>query len=198
MKELKLPELIQEVLAKMEELKYSQGTLNGHRCVYKYLLEYASTIPTDEYTEELGSTFLENSSSFLHKRGEKYVCPLKSRGETAATAIRKLGEYQRFGAFSRRPISMQLEDWAMDDHQIMLAYDHSRAPIDTGKTPMSDRLKRLRHFYLYLESIGLRSVKYITPDIIALYLKTEAGYSKVTIKHLHKSLRAYFRFLYKY
>jgi site-specific recombinase XerD len=93
---------------------------------------------------------------------------------------------------------MQLEDWAMDDHQIMLAYDHSRAPIDTGKTPMSDRLKRLRHFYLYLESIGLRSVKYITPEIIASYLKTEAGYSKVTIKHLHKSLREYFRFLYKY
>ncbi|HBK28555.1 MAG TPA: hypothetical protein DDZ04_01405 [Parabacteroides sp.] len=198
MKELKLPELIQEVLAKLEELKYSKGTLNGHRCVYKYLLEYASTIPTDEYTKELGSTFLENSSSFLHKRGEKYVCPLKSRGEMAATAIRKLGEYQHFGVFSRRPIAMQLEDWAMDDHQIMLAYDHSRAPIDTGKTPMSDRLKRLRHFYLYLESIGFRSVKYITPEIIASYLKTEAGYSKVTIKSLHKSLRAYFRFLYKY
>ena len=198
MKELNLPELIKEVLAKLEELKYSKGTLNGHRCVYKYLLEYAATIPTDEYTEELGSMFLENSSSFLHKRGEKYVCPLKSRGEMAATAIRKLGEYQRFGAFSRRPIAMQLEDWAMDDHQIMLAYDHSRAPIDTGKTPMSDRLKRLRHFYLYLESIGLRSVKYITPEIIASYLKTEAGYSKVTIKHLHKSLREYFRFLYKY
>ena len=93
MEDLKLPELTQEVLAKLEELKYSKGTLNGHRCVYKYLLEYAATIPTDTYTEELGSEFLEKCSSFRHKRGEKYVCPLKSRGEVAATAIRKLGEY---------------------------------------------------------------------------------------------------------
>lgn len=198
MEDLKLPELTQGVLAKLEELKYSKGTLNGHRCVYKYLLEYAATIPTEEYTEDLGSEFLDKCSSFRHKRGEKYVCPLKSRGEMAATAIRKLGEYQKFGAFSRRPIAMQLEEWAMDDHQIMLAYDHSRAPIDTRKTPLSERLKRLRHFYLYLESIGIRSVKYITAEIIASYLKTEAGYSKVTIKHLHKSLREYFRFLYKY
>lgn len=198
MDNLKLPELTQGVLAKLEELKYSQGTLNGHRCVYEHLLEYAGKIPTDVYTEELGEQFLEDCSSFRHLREEKYASPLKSRGEVAATAIRKLGEYQKFGTFSRRPIAMQLEKWALDDHQIMLAYDHSRAPIDTGKTLMSERLKRLRHFYLYLESIGLRSVKYITPEIIASYLKTEVGYSKVTIKHLHKSLREYFRFLYKY
>lgn len=198
MENLKLPELTQKVLAKLEELKYSKGTLNGHRCVYEHLLAYAGKIPTDVYTEKLGDQFLEDCSSFRHLREENYTSTLKSRGEVAVTAIRKLGEYQKFGTFSRRPIGMQLEEWAMDDHQIMLAYDHSRAPIDTGKTPLSERLKRLRHFYLYLESIGLRSVKYITPEIIASYLKTEAGYSKVTIKHLHKSLRAYFRFLYKY
>lgn len=198
MLDLKLPELIQGVLAKLEELKYSKGTLNGHRCVYEHLLKYAEKIPTDVYTEDLGDQFLEDCSSFRHLREEKYASSLKSRGELAATAIRKLGEYQKFGTFSRRPIKMQLEEWAMDDHQIMLAYDHSRAPIDTGKTPMSERLKKLRHFYLYLESIGLRSVKYITPEIIASYLMTEAGYSKVTIKQLHKSLREYFRFLYKY
>ena len=34
MENLKLPELTQGVLAKLEELKYSKGTLNGHRCVY--------------------------------------------------------------------------------------------------------------------------------------------------------------------
>ena len=198
MEDLKLPELTQGVLAKLEELNYSKQTLNGHRCVYKHLLEYADKIPTDVYTEDLGDQFLEDCSSFRHTREEKYDSSLKSRGEVAATAIRKLGEYQKFGTFSRRPIAMQLDEWAMDDHQIMLAYDHSRAPIDTGKTPISERLKRLRHFYLYLESIGLRSVKYVTPEIIASYLQTEAGYSKVTIKHLHKSLREYFRFLYKY
>ena len=195
---LTLPELTERVLAKLMDLKYSKATLNGHRLVYKYLLEYAATIPTNVYTENLGSDFLDKCSSFRHKRGEKYVCPLKSRGETAATAIRKLGEFQRFGAFSRKPISMQLEEWAMDDHQIMLSYDRSREPIDARKTSMSERLKRLRHFYLYLESIGLQSVRYITPEIIESYLMTEAGYSKVTIKHLHKSLRQYFRFLYKY
>lgn len=198
MENMILPELIEKVLEKLEDLKYSIHTIRGHRCVYKYLLEYAATIPTDFYTEDLGAEFLDRCSSFRHKRGEKYVCPLKSRGEVAATAIRKLGEYQQTGTFSRRPRSLKLEDWAMDDHQIMLAYDHSRQPIDTRKTPMSDRLKRLRHFYLYLESIGLRSVKYITPETISMYLKTEAGYSKVTIKHLHKSLRQYFRFLYTY
>ena len=198
MEDLKLPELTQGVLAKLEELKYSKGTLNGHRCVYKHLLEYAENIPTDVYTEQLGDRFLEYFSSFLHLREENYASSLKSRGAMAATAIRKLGEYQKFGVFSRRPIAMQLEEWAMDDHMVMLAYDHSRAPIDTGKTPMTERLKRLRHFYLYLESIGIRSIKYITPEIIASYLKTEAGYSKVTIKNLHKSLREYFRFLYKY
>ena len=198
MDDIKLLELTEGVLAKLEELKYSEGTLNGHRCVYKHLLEYAAEIPTDAYTEELGSEFLENCSSFLHKREEKYASPLKSRGELAATAIRKLGEFQRFGTFSRRPTSMKLEDWAMDDYQLMLAYDHSRAPIDPLKTSMSSRLKRLRHFYLYLESIGLRSVKYITPEIISAYLRTEVGYSKTTIKHLHKSLRQYFRFLFNY
>jgi len=198
MEDIMLSELIEKVLEKLEELKYSIRTIQEHRCVYKYLLEYAATIPTDFYTEKLGAEFLDRCSSFRYKRGEKYVCPLKSRGEVAATAIRKLGEYRQTGTFSRRPLSLKLEDWAMDDHQIMLAYNHSREPIDTRKTPMSDRLKRLRHFYLYLESIGLRSVKYITPEIISTYLKTEAGYSKVTIKHLHKSLRQYFRFLYTY
>lgn len=198
MENLKLPELIEKVLEKLEELDYSVHTLQGHRCVYRYLAEYAAAIPTDVFTEDLGVEFLEKCSSFRHKRGEKYVCSLKSRGEVAATAIRKLGEYQKFGTFSRRPHSMRLEEWAMDDCQVMLAYDHSREPIDSGKTPMSERLKRLRHFYLYLETLGLRSVKYATPKTISDYLKTEAGYSKVTIKHLHKSLRQYFRFLHQY
>lgn len=198
MENLKLPELIEKVLEKLEELDYSVHTLQGHRCVYRYLAEYAAAIPTDVFTEDLGVEFLEKCSSFRYKRGEKYVCSLKSRGEVAATAIRKLGEYQKFGTFSRRPRSMRLEEWAMDDCQVMLAYDHSREPIDSGKTPMSERLKRLRHFYLYLETLGFRSVKYATPKTISDYLKTEAGYSKVTIKHLHKSLRQYFRFLHQY
>ena len=198
MEYIMISELVEKVLKKLEDLKYSIHTIQAHRCVYKYLLEYAATIPTDFYTEDLGVEFLEKCSSFRYKRGEKHVCPLKSRGEVAATAIRKLGEYQQTGTFSRRPRSLKLEDWAMDDHQIMLAYDHSRQPIDIGKTPMSDRLKRLRHFYLYLESVGLRSVKYITPEIISTYLRTEVGYSKITIKNSHKSLRQYFRFLYTY
>lgn len=198
MENLKLPELIEKVLVKLDELNYSVHTLQGHRCVYKYLCEYAATISTDVFTEDLGSDFLEKCSSFRYKRNDKYVCPLKSRGEVAATAIRKLGEYQKYGTFARRTLSMKLEDWAIDDYQIMLSYDHSREPIDTRKTLMSDRLKKLRHFYLYLETLELLSVKYVTPEIISSYLRSLAGYSKVTIKHMHKALRQYFRFLYHY
>ena len=198
MEDLKLPQLIDGVMGKLEDLNYSKATLQGHRTVYNYLNKFAAAIPTDEYSEELGLDFLDKCSSFRYKRNHHYICPLKSRGEVAATAIRKLGEFKLYGTFSRRTRGMQLSDWAMEDYQLMLSYDHSREQIDVGKSTMNDRLKRLRKFYLYLESIGIRSVKYVTPEIISDYLLTEAGYSKVTIKHTHKQLRNYFRFLHTY
>jgi len=184
------------VLSKLQELNYSQDSIRSHKIVYGALINYAQSVSVDVFSEELGMTFLEKFSTFGHKRAEKMKCLLGSRGEIAASAIRKLGEFQQCKSFSRHPVSVKLEQWTMDDHEIMLAYDHGCAPIDPRKTPISERLKRLRKFYLYLEGIGLRSIKFVTPEIISNYLKTEAGYAKVTIKHLHKSLRQYFRFLY--
>lgn len=196
MEQMKLQELIDQVLAKLTELNYSVHTIRNHRCVYRFLSEYAETIPTDEFTEDLGLEFLENFSTFRYRREDKKESTLKSRGEVGATAIRKLAEFKRFGTFSRKPRSMQIQDWALDDYQIMLSYGHSCEPIDTGKTTMNDRLKQLRHFYLYLESKGLTSVKQASPQIFSDYVLSMAGFSKVTIKHKRKQLRQYLRFLY--
>ncbi len=196
MEKLKLTELTAGVLSKLQELNYSQSTLNGYRKIYSVLIEYAQSISVDTFSEELGMDFLDKFSTFRSTREDKKTSLLKSRGERAASAIRKLAEFQQCKSFSRRTVSVKIEQWAMDDYEIMLAYDHSCAAIDYRKTPISERLKRLRKFYLYLEGIGLRSIKFVTPEIISNYLKTEAGYAKVTIKHLHKTLRQYFRFLY--
>lgn len=198
MEKTKLTDLTNGVLSKLRELNYSQATINGYKAIYNVLIDYAKSISVDTFSEELGVSFLEKFSSFRYRREDKKVSLLGARGEYAASAIRKLGELQQCKSFSRRAVSVKIEHWAMDDYQIMLAFDHSCAPVDDRKTPASDRLKRLRKFYLHLELIGLRSIRFVTPDIISNYLKTEAGYSKVTIKSLHKSLRQYFRFLHTY
>ena len=198
MEKQKLTELTDGVLSKLQELNYSQSTLSGYRKIYSVLIEYAQSLSMDTFSEELGIDFLDKFSTFRSTRKDKKTSLLKSRGDRAASAIRKLAEFQQCKSFSRRTVSVKIEQWAMDDHEIMLAYDHSCVPIDYRKTPISERLKRLRKFYLYLEFVGLRSVKFITPEIISDLLKTEAGYSKVTIQHIHKSLRQYLRFLYNY
>ena len=196
MESAKLTDLTDGVLSKLKELNYSEATISGYKKIYHVLIDYAQSISTDTFSEELGNSFLDKFSTFRYRREDKKVSLLGARGELAASAIRKLGEFQQCKAFSRRPVSMKFEQWTMDDSQIMIAFDQSCTPIDVRTTSMNERLKRIRRFYLYLEFIGLRSIKYVTPEIISNYLRTEAGYSKVTIQHMHKTLRQYFRFLY--
>ena len=169
MEQMKLQELIDQVLAKLTELNYSVHTIRNHRCVYRFLSEYAETIPTDEFTEDLGLEFLENFSTFRYRREDKKESTLKSRGEVGATAIRKLAEFKRFGTFSRKPRSMQIQDWALDDYQIMLSYGHSCEPIDTGKTTMNDRLKQLSQYLRFLYHEG-----YLREDYSSLIPRSTA------------------------
>lgn len=196
MNKLSLQELINQTLEKMKELNFAASTIKHHQAVYGKLLEFAHIIPTEILSEELAEQFLEKYGSVLSTRTDAKKTDLGAYTELAAPAIRKLCEYQLYGMFYRRPGSMKIEDWVLDDYDIMMAYGRKREPIDSGKTTMIDRLKHLRHFYCYIESIGLRTIKDITPDILTKYPLTLAGYAKVTIKHRHKDLRQYLRFLH--
>ena len=82
------------VLAKLQELNYSKDSIHSYKKVYDALINYAQSVSADVFSEELGMTFLEKFSAFGHKRAEKMACLLGSRGAIAASAIRKLGEFQ--------------------------------------------------------------------------------------------------------
>jgi len=195
MEKTSLAELIRQVNCDVERLEYTPNVVAKHKTVYRKLSDYAAKTQIVDYNEELGEQFL--SDVFGLQPGAK------SKEHTwqqayAHAAIRKLGEYQTYGAFGKLIRRDDDLSWSFDDKAWVEEFSKSLNMLDVSKRSQHDRLGRIRKLYSYLGFSDMTSAIQIDAGVISRFVISLQGYSKTYIRHILKDLRSYFRFLHRH
>lgn len=195
MEKTNLAELIRQVNSEVERLEYTPNVVTKHKTVYRQLSDYAAEKGIEYYSEDLGERFLLDV--FGLKSGAKSTEYTWQQAYSHA-AIRKLGEYQAYGAFGK--LIRRDDDllWSLDDKAWVAEFAKSLDLLDVSKRSQHDRLGRIRKLYSYLGFSGITSVAQIDANVISRFVISLQGYSKTYIRHILKDLRSYFRFLHRH
>jgi len=195
MEKMSLTELVRKVNIEIVRLEYTQNVIRKHVKVYQRFLEYAIDKGIEIYSEELGERFLLDAYELVPgKKSSEY----NSEQAYSHAAIRKLGEYQTYGAFGKLVRHGTEITWALDDKLWIEEYDKSLDLLDVSKKSKFYRRTRIQKFYNYLGFQGLSSATQTDADLISQYVISIQCYSKTYVRHLLKDLRSYFRFLYSH
>jgi site-specific recombinase XerD len=194
MEKLPLPELVKQALSELQRLNYSKLTIREHRYSFNKVLAFAEQTGETFFSEGFGTRYLKDVCDYPSQ------VPLINREpvvKSAVRAIKKLGEYQLYGAFTRKGAIKNPIDWSLGDRNIVDAYVDSVQTADH-----SDATKRLRihHIKLFYDFLGFQktmSISDVTAKNISDYAMSLQGGSVVYAKHRLATLRYYFRYLYK-
>jgi len=194
MEKLKLNELIEQVKMAMRDLEYKEKTISGYNSIFRELESFAASIGEEEFSEALGVRFLEERYDYP---SHYQVSDHSSRAVAAVRTVRMLGGYQLYGGFYRRHPSKESVAWAMDDVPAFEAFFKKMTTVDTAERTKKTIIFRIRKFYDFLCSSGIKSVKEITTETLSAYVLSLQGNSKRYVQEKIKVTRRYLSFLYK-
>lgn len=186
----------EHIIAEMERLQYAPLTIKGfHREVLR-LAEYAEKIGgTEFFNEELGARYLRETIGFPFETPH----PLTSVEGAKIRCVRRIGEYQLYGAVlrNRSAKARSLKNWELGDEKIIAAYIDAVQTADNSEATKKLRIYHIRQFYEFLASRKINGVQNISAQIISDYALSLQGDSPVYTKHRLATLRFYFRFLWQ-
>lgn len=192
----KISEIGEHIIAEMERLQYAPLTIKGfHREVLR-LAEYAEKIGgTEFFNEELGARYLRETIGFPFETPH----PLTSVEGAKIRCVRRIGEYQLYGAVlrNRSAKARSLKNWELGDEKIIAAYIDAVQTADNSEATKKLRIYHIRQFYEFLASRKINGVQNISAQIISDYALSLQGDSPVYTKHRLATLRFYFRFLWQ-
>lgn len=195
MEKLNLVNLTRQVNSEIVRLEYTSNVVRKHEMVYQQLLEYATDKGIKYYSEELGEQFLLDVYELKPgKKSKEY----NWQQAYSHAAVRKLGEYQAYGAFGKLIRRNDELTWALDDKLWVEEFGKGLDLLDVSKRSKHSRLTRIRKLYNYLSFSGITSVAQIDANDISRYVISIQCYSKTYIRHILKELRSYFRFLFSH
>ena len=191
---LPLSELIRQTIEEMRRLNYAEGSITEHRYRCNKILAYAKQISETVFSERLGAQFLHDVYDYP---SDVPVKQMRSSAQSAVRAVRRLGDYQLYGAFVRNRKTKDSFDWSNGDRRIIEAYVDS---VQTADNRDATKVLRIHHVKLFYDFLGFRKVNGIndvTAKTISDYVLSLQGGSLVYAKHRLATLRYYFRFLYR-
>lgn len=194
MEKQNLSELIAQVKVAMEHLGYSKKTILVHEHLFDELTEFANSSSESTFTEALGTRFLQETHEYP---SGKSLRELPRAVRYAAGAIRKLGEYQAYGCFYRKPIRTSMQAWSLDDFALIDSFVKSMTTADTVEKTKSTNLFRIRKFYDFLTCKGIESICDVTARNISEYALSMQGDSRRYAQDKLSTLRQYLHYLYK-
>ena len=190
---LTIDELVAKVLAELERLNYTHGTLCGFRTFYNGVIAFANKKEELYFSEKLGREFLK----------EKYNCTINYYTETMPRPhrhpirnIRILGDYQLHGVIVRRIVKKPGYVKPPQFEKELTAYERECESNDYSKRGLRTRMQRLFFFIDYLDARRVQDVNAITPDMISDYVKTIYAHHEKSISSILTTLRVFLRFLY--
>ena len=144
MEKLLLPELVRQTLEEMQRVNHTELTIKEYRHRCNKILTYAEQISESFFSEEFGNRFLREVYNYPSE------IPLKERTgavKSAVRAVRKLGEYQLYGAFVRSRETKNRIDWSHGDRKIIEAYVESVQTADNSEATKKLRIHHVKLFY---------------------------------------------------
>lgn len=184
------------VILEMERMQYSPATISMFRMKAKQLGLYVQEKTGEDYfSEELGQRYLADTIGFPFEENRW----LKSPEAAHIRCVRRIGEYQLYGAVLRNNAkkSKSLSEWELGDERIIAAYVESMQTADNSDATKKLRIHHIRQFYEFLASRKVSGIQDITAQIISDYAASLQGGAPVYTKHRLATLRCYFRFLRK-
>ena len=191
-----LSELIDRTAKGMERLQYAPQTIANFRLECRKFTKFVNeTVGKNIFTEEIGAQYLKERFKYP---SESIHGVLPHKTADAARCIRKLGEYNLYGAFvnPRKPRIQDERDWIKQDQEAISAFLEAIQTADNSEVTKRDRKHRIKLFY---EFLGLRNVSGIgelTSQIISHYAMSLQGGSLLYAKQRLTTLKSYFHFLY--
>jgi len=182
------------VKQEMERLKYAPDTIKTFGLKADKLSQYVrENYGNDFFTEEIGQKYLRDTIGYPFSESR----PLSCREGEYLRCVRRIGEYQQFGAVSRFRINtpIPISEWAHNDEPWVVAFVEAMQTADNSEATKKLRINHIRYFYLFLSSRKISGVREISSQIISDYVTSLQGYSPVFNRHRLATLRRYFRFL---
>lgn len=189
-----ISEIANCITQEMERQGYSPHTVKQFRNKVRQLQSYVQRKTGEDYfSEELGLGYLQEATGFSFQEPRALT-----RSETPYfLAVRRIENYQSYGALLCGPKKQHDDDWEMEDAEIIAIFIESMQSADNSDATKKLRLNHLKCFYKFLSRQGIRGIYGITTQTISDYVVSLQVYSPVYNKHLLGTLRHYFRFLKK-
>lgn len=188
-----IDELAQGVIREMERLQYAPLTIRTFGWAARRLKKYVQEKTGDVFfSEEIGRAYLRDSFDYPPKESR----PLTSKEGAGIRCVRRIGEYQLYGAICLSKNS-EKNAWELDDQKLITAYVEAMQTADNSEQTKQTRRNHIKNFYDFMASRKLRGVRDVSAQTISDYAASLQGYSPVYNKHRLATLRNYFRFLYK-
>lgn len=184
-----LQELSNAVLVEMERLGYTESTREIYRKCFNRIIKFADAKRTEYFSEDLGAAYLK----------EKYDypgCSLTNHIRHTRKCVKRLGEYQLYGAFVHAILIKNEPDWSAQDSELIKSYAESVQSSDNSEATKKLRIYHIKLFYKFLGHRGLSGIGEVTPEVISDYVKYMHNFALVYVKHRLATLRYYFRYLY--
>jgi site-specific recombinase XerD len=126
----------------------------------------------------------------------EWAAPASNSVAVAVRCIRRLGEYQQFGALVRLRQTKKEKNWTIGDEALIEAYVNAMQTVDNSEATKRTRTHHLKLFYGFLEFRRVESITEITAQILSDYALSLEGGSLVYAKHRLSTLRHYLQFLH--
>lgn len=188
--------LIEGMAKEMERLQYSPLTISilcqdCHK-FGKYVREKTGA---DFFSERIGSEYLNDLIGFPFDAPR----PLTSREAAHVRCVRRLGEYQLYGAIVENRVKHKttINEWALGDEAVISAYLEAVQTADNSAATKKMRTRHIRLFYEFLSYRKASGIQEMSGQLISDYALSLQGGSPVYTKHRLATLRFYFRFLCK-
>lgn len=182
------------IIQEMEQKGYSPHTIKQFRYKVRKLQSYVQGKTGEDYfSEELGLGYLQEVTGFPFQEPRALTRSESSHFLT----IRRIQNYQSYGALLCGTKKKHDVGWKMDDAEILSTFIESMQTADNSEATKKLRLNHLKIFYKFLSSQGIRGIHGIKTQTISDYIVSLQVYSPVYNKHLLGTLRHYFRFLKK-
>lgn len=188
--EIKQTDLCGEVENFMLKLGYSEDSMRRYRKVWNELQDFSEgkelrlEICTDFLVRKYQINGIADSGKFSKK--QMYIL----------RAVRTLYDYRLFGTVFRRKKDVPEIEWPEEFKEQVDAFVNDLISKRVSNKYIRYLKWEIKNLILYLDKLGIKSLKDILPDNISGYIAAQIGFSPYTIANKVSAIRTFFVFLY--
>jgi len=178
-----LNELIQQATEHLKSLKYLSYSLEQYTRIWRLLKQYADTRNAENYSTELGHSFLEHHYGVAVGQEKKKIDHVRSR------AIRILSDYQLSGAIIKK-ICHKVEPFPKQYDKLFSEYIKTLVDSEKPKSRIKTETLHLRYLGSYLEQKEVKAFAQVSRQDIVGFMQTFTCFARSTISHILRTTRS--------